>query len=273
MSTDLQASPLALEYGIHADRLPPALAANFRQSAPDAALEHFLSRAAGERAGALKTFAFVGLQRLMSDYDAYGMLRMYRMHLLGTEAFCKLLDRRAGELRGALLDVGAGDGGVTRFARPLFQRVVVTESSRALQRALARHGFARVAHDLGCAPWPSAERFEVVSLLNVLDRTSRPRSLLAHARAALAPGGRLLISVPLPLHPCVYEGSRTLQPEEPLPDATDTFEQGAQSLVHEVLSPAQLAVERWTRLPYVSHGDSRKPLYVLDAAVFVCSAY
>lgn len=272
MTPDTQSLLESFDYAVRAELLPPALAATFLPLAPDAAIEHFLSRAIHERAGTLKTFAFAGLRRVLSDYDAYGMLRMYQLHLLGTEQWAALLGRGLYEPRGTLLDVGAGDGGVTRFARPLFSRIVVTERSRSLRAALRRQGFRRVDHDLGEAPWPEPERFDVVSVLNVLDRTPRPRSLLAHARDALAPSGQLVVSVPLPLRPIVYDGPRTLAPEESLPDACEGFEQGVTSLARDVLEPARLSVQRWTRLPYVSQGDSRQPFYVLDAVVFACVA-
>jgi SAM-dependent methyltransferase len=257
----------SFEYAVDPARLDAPLRETFSSSSRDAEFDEFLRRAEVERAGKFRTFAFRSLQFLWSDYDAYAALRMYGMHLLGSRQWRALLARTADARRGSLLDVGAGDGGVTGFARPLFERIVVTESSRGLTRLLRRQGFEHVDHDLGAAPWPSDERFDVVSVLNVIDRTRRPRSLLAHARDALKPRGTLLVSVPLPLLPHVHVGSRTLPPDEALPEPRDTFEEGVNSLANELLTPLGLRVERWTRLPYASHGDTKHAFYVLDAVV------
>ncbi len=261
---------LGFTYGVARDRLSSGLAECFVQSGPDAALAQFLQHARAQRAGTLKTFVFRSLQRVLSDYDAYATLRMYRMHLLGTEQWRALLDRDVGTACGSLLDIGAGDGGVTHYARPLFERICVTESSRALARILRRKGFEVFDHDLGVASWPSAQRFDVVSMLNVLDRTLFPRTLLANARALLAPGGTLLVSVPLPLRAHVHVGPHTVDPEESLPAARAGFEESANALAEELLVPAGLCVRRFSRVPYVSHGDSRRAFYVLDAALFAC---
>ena len=38
-----------------------------------------------------------------------------------------------------------------------------------------------------------------------------------------------------------------------------------------LLLPAGLEIERLARCPYLSRGDAHAPLYVLDAAVWVCT--
>jgi SAM-dependent methyltransferase len=266
---------VALEYDVRLDCLSGSLAERFTPTRRDQELERFVEQTEALRAGPLKTLAFRGLRRFMSDYDAYGTLRMYRMHLLGSAQWRSLLGRDTdahAAPRGSLLDVGAGDGGVTSFARPLFERVCVTESSRALTRVLRHKGFEVIDHDLGTRPWPTPERFDVISLLNVLDRTQRPLSLLRNARLALRDAGTLLVSVPLPLRPHVYVGPDTADPDEPLPELRDDFEAGVSDLVDKLLTPHALTVQRFSRVPYLSHGDKQQAMYVLDAAVLACRA-
>ena len=262
-----------LAYDCDRGALAPALAACFAPLAPDAAARAFVAGARSSPHGRLATFAFDLLRRLLSDYDAYGLLGMYPMHLLSTAQFAELLREplAAGRPR-RLLDAGAGEGAVTAQAAALFDAVTVTEASRVLRRKLRARGFEVRGVDLGRTPLPAAHRFEAVLCLNVLDRCAYPRTLLAHLRQALAPEGRLLLSVPLPLRPHVQVGGRTADPEEPLPAAQPSWEAGASSLAEQVLGPAGLAIERLCRAPYLSHGDARAPLYVLDAAVFVCRA-
>ena len=257
-----------LWYDCDTAKLPEALAERFVRLDEDSEARAFLARAEARRPGWVKTIALRLLERLVSDYDAYGMLGMYDMHLLSTRQFRALLPDVPDGAR--LLDVGAGGGGVTERAAPLFGEVVATETSGPLRKRLSARGFRVVEHDLGRAPWPGPERFGVVSVLNVLDRTARPRSLLSHAVDTLAGGGRLLLSVPLPLRPHAYAGARVVDPEEPLPRLDGGWEACVGELVSAVIEPAGLRVERLTRVPYLSEGDASRPLYVLDAAVLVC---
>ena len=117
------------------------------------------------------------------------------------------------------------------------------------------------------APTPP---YDVVSCLNVVDRCLLPRALLRQCRNAVTPDGRLLLSVPLPYLPHAYRGGRAVDPTEALDVYSTSWELGAGLMVERVLEPLGLAVERWTRVPYLSGGDARRSLYVLDAAIWVC---
>lgn len=249
-------------------RLGDSLAETFVALEIDDEARAFVEGAEGERAGLVRTLVLRLLARFVSDYDAHGLLGMYAMHLFGTEQLRRLLPTLPAGAR--FLDVGAGAGDVTARAAPLFAEVTVTESSRVLRERLAARGHRVVDHDLGRAAWPGEERFDVVGLLNVLDRTARPRTLLAHARDVVVDGGRLLVSVPLPLRPVAYLGPKLVDPDEPLPAVDAGWEECVVRFVEDVIEPASLRVERLARVPYLSRGDALEPLYVLDAAVLVC---
>jgi SAM-dependent methyltransferase len=273
MTTQDASLDSALAFDCDRRALPSELAARFAPLADDGAARAFAERARAAPHGAAATFAYGLLRRALSDYDAYGWLGMYPMHLLSTAQFADLLApalQRPRPLR--LLDVGAGDGGVTARAAPLFAQVTATEASRPLRRRLRARGFSLLALDLEREPVPDALCFDAVLCLNVLDRCAYPRTLLAHARTALASGGLLLVSIPLPLRPHVQRGGQTVAPEEPLPEPLPTWELGAASIARELLTPCGLAIERLARAPYLSRGDARTPLYALDAALFVCRA-
>lgn len=207
------------------------------------------------------------LRHFMSDFDVNGLLGMYAMHLLDTSQWQQLLgppnQRR-------LLDIGAGSGDVTATLAPLFGTVATTEMSWAMARRLRRRGYLCFRVDVTETGAPD-EPWETISCLNVLDRCARPLSLLERLRAALAPGGELILSMPLPYAPIVYDGGVTREPSEPLPltDAT-SWEAGVAALVERVLAPAGLEVRRLARAPYVSAGDAYQPLYVLDDVILVC---
>jgi SAM-dependent methyltransferase len=273
---ELEIAPdLVLRYDCAREALPLELAARFVQFEHGTAARAFVAQALSAPHGRLATLGFRALRRFVSDYDAYGLLHMYPMHLLDTAQFARMLGWTGGvhnAPRGRLLDAGAGDGGVTAHAAPLFTEVAVTEASSVLRRRLRARGFRVLDCDLSRSPLPSGERFDAVLLLNVLDRCAYPRSLLRHARAALAPEGVLLVSVPLPLAPHVQAGGSTVDPEEPLPPPATSWELGAAELARDVLAKAGLRVLRLSRAPYLSRGDAQKGLYVLDAALFACAA-
>ncbi len=200
------------------------------------------------------------MRRLLSDYDVNGLLDMYPMYLLGSPAWETLL---TGQKRGTLLDVGAGDGGLTRYLAPLFREVTTTEASWAMARRLRKRGYECWQQDIGETPLPYT--YDCVSCLNVLDRTPYPIRLLQAIGRICAPQGCLLIATPLPLRAFYYSGPRTLTPAERLFAPGPTWERSAQQLVggiSEILP--QFELTRWTEAPYLSWGDVDEPLYVLS---------
>jgi SAM-dependent methyltransferase len=249
--------------------LPRSLAERLVTLPPDPDTERWLAAHGARPHGAVATALHRLLRRFASDYDVDGWLGMHPMHLLGTASWEALLGGRPG---GALLDVGAGDGGVTAFLAPLFDRVVALETSRPMVRRLRARGLEARAHDLSRAPLPGAPRFQAVALLHVLDRCARPRSLLDAALAHLEPGGALLVACPLPARPHVDVGGHTVDPDEPLGIEGERFEDALASLERALLAPRGLVVERWARTAYLARGDGGAPLFALDDAALVARA-
>lgn len=237
----------------------------FRPLDPDAERDGWLARYAGAPHGRLVTLLAGWLDPWLTTYDVHGLLGIYPMHLLSRAGWVELLGQRRG---GSLLDVGAGAGYVTEGARPLFEQIVCTETSRLLRWRLARRGFRALDSDLSDVG--VGRRFDVVSCFNVLDRTARPLSLLRNLIAHAAPAGRLLLSIPLPVNAHVHVAGGTASARERLPASARSWEGAVQELSEQLLETAGLALERIARVPYLSRGDAAQPLYVLDAAVWVC---
>jgi len=212
------------------------------------------------------------------------------MHVLST-AQARLLLRADGPPAGVLLDVGAGDGGVTSRLAPLFEHVVATEVSAPMVRRLRGRGFAAALHTAevsagGLAAAAAAEGgalpavqealaggFDCVALLNVLDRCDAPLTLLRQLRALLRPGGgRLLLAVVLPFRPFVEEGTQRKPPAEALGLPPDASFELSLSRLWAVLRPLGFALEAVARAPYLSDGDTNSPVYSLDDAVLVLRA-
>ncbi len=246
--------------------LPAALAERFVKLEPDD--EASLEALRAGRHGWWKTRLHSVLRTFLSDFDVNGLIGMYAMHLLDTRQWQQLLGPPGAR---RLIDIGAGSGDVTASLAPLFGSVTTTETSWAMSRRLARRGYVCFRVDVTEEGVPD-KPWDVISCLNVLDRCGRPLTLLEQLRSALAADGRLVLSMPLPYAPLVFDGGVTRDPDEPLPlsDAA-TWEEGVAALAEHVLAPAGLDIERLARAPYLSAGDSYQPLYVLDDAILVCT--
>jgi len=216
------------------------------------------------------------LSLFMSDFDVNGLLGMYPVFLLSTPTALALLEKTAGGsvAERSLLDIGSGSGDVTTRLLPLVSSVACTETSRFMAWRLRRRGFDCFRGAVGGGalgdPLGAQEPYDIVSLLNVIDRTSRPRTLLRAIAAHLQPGGILLLSTPLPFEPVVYHGGTTRTPEESLGIETDVWEDAVLELWRDELSPLGFELGALTRTPYLSGGDALQPAYVLDAAVLAC---
>lgn len=258
----------ALIYACKRERLSPALRQRFLELSPDTDTESFLAASERARTGWLRGAVHAALRPWMSDFDVNGLLGTYPLFLLGSAQWRSLLGDSPG---GSLFDIGAGDGAVTAHLASCFERVAVAEAAPAMRRRLARRGWTLHEAEVASAGVPGGP-YDTISLLNVLDRTARPRTLLERARAGLAPGGRLVVSLPLPYRPHWYDGGRTREPLERLPLDGASWEVGAATLIEGVLEPLGLEPVRFARVPYLSAGDRRRALYVLDAVVAVARA-
>jgi SAM-dependent methyltransferase len=260
---ELRGSP-----SIDPERLPPTLARTYSALPPDPDRERWVATVGARPHGALASSVHRALRRMASDYDVDGWLGTHPMFLAGTASWRALLG--AEHVGGALLDVGAGRGDVTAALAPLFDEVVATETSAPMVRRLRARGYEAHRIDLAVEPLPGAPRaFRAVSLLNVLDRCARPRSLLAAAVARLAPGGALVIACPLPARPHVDVGGHTVDPDEPLLADGEHFEDALASLAARVIEPAGLEIVRWTRTLYLARGDRDAPRHALDDAIVI----
>ena len=261
-----QDSGLLLRYGVRAPKLA-TLGAPFVELDFDEVVAKYVHDTAKSRHGWLKTWLHRRLRWFLSDFDINGLLGTYPMHVLSTAQWTQLLG--AGS-HGRLLDVGSGRGDVTTELGRLFDEVTATETSKPMVRRLEKLGFRVISGDL--ATLPHTDKYDVVSLLNVLDRCDRPLSLLGRARELVRSGGRLVIALVLPYRPFVYDSGVPRAPLERLPITYDSFEDAALQLVEQALLPLGFVIESMSRAPYLSGGDAEKPLYELDDLILVCRA-
>lgn len=258
-----------LKFGFEckSELLTPELAQRFQYMGSDDAMLRFVESIKASPASRMTTALFGHLRSYMSDYDAYGLLNIYAMHLLSTSQWETLIGDRRHQ---TLLDVGAGCGLVTDEIASIFQETMVTETSKVMTYRLRKKGYKVFSIDLAHQDLPVAKIFDVVTCLNVIDRCARPISLIKRIRNLLSSNGLLVLAVPLPLNPFTYVRGRTVDQYETLPVFEESWEKSVVSLVENVIQPLGFVVEKVSRVPYLSQGDSYQPLYKLDDVILVC---
>lgn len=166
-----------------------------------------------------------------------------------------------------LLDLGAGDGGVTQIMGPHFREVYTTEVSMPMKWHLQKKNYKL----LGINEWQQTGfKYDVISCLNLLDRCDDPLTLLRDIRESLVPKtGRLIVAAVVPFQPYVEVGGQWQRPKEHVKIKGKTWEEQVKNLSTELFEKTGYQVEAVTRLPYLCEGDMYNDYYVLDDAVFI----
>lgn len=95
-----------------------------------------------------------------------------------------------------ILDAGCGSGGNFAMLAPFGSLYAFEYDTEALTRARQRGGVTASPGSLPDGVPFAPQQFDLISLLDVLEHLERPVESLAELGRRLAPGGRLLISVP-----------------------------------------------------------------------------
>ncbi|XP_078274173.1 protein-L-histidine N-pros-methyltransferase [Rhinoraja longicauda] len=257
-------------YSCDSDLLPDHLRLLFVQSHLDGATMAFL-RQSSEKSGWLLVQIYYSLLTsvfgfFMSRTSINGLLGRGSMFVFSEEQLLGLL-RVGPEWRtGRALDLGAGDGEVTKIIGSHVEEVYVTEVSPTMKWQLRKKHYRVLEVD----EWQSGRlQYDVISCLNLLDRCDQPLTLLRDIRNVLEPWrGLLILAVVLPFQPYVEKGGRWERPAEWLHVTGQTWEEQACSL-SEALAGAGFTVVSFSRLPYLCEGDLYREHYVLDDVVFV----
>lgn len=256
---------IALRYDAELARLPLELRSAFVELDADSSTRAWIDAALARPNPRARIVLRNLAMTLLSIYDANGLTNIYQDRVLSTAQWRRLPG--VGGVR--LLDVGAGDGEVTRELAALFAEVATTELSRPMARRLRGKGFTCHQCDIAFEPIDGPGGFDVVALQNVLDRTTHPLRLLDRAQHLLAVGGRLVVAVPVPIQPVVFIGRARFDPVEMLPLGMPDFESAVTALHAQVFGPRGYRVTALARAPYLCRGGARSPVQVLDDAIFV----
>ncbi|XP_035389484.1 methyltransferase-like protein 9 isoform X2 [Electrophorus electricus] len=253
------------------DMLGEAIRPLFVQSQLDVDTQAFLQRSV-EKSGWLFTQLYHSLfstvfSPVISRTSINGFLGRGSMFVFSGEQFRHLLKIGPDWSGGRLLDLGAGDGGVTDVMGSHFREVYATEVSPPMKWQLHRKNYRL----LGIDEWQrTGFQYDLISCLNLLDRCDEPLELLRDIKKSLVPGsGRLILAVVLPFQPYVEMGGNWIRPKEHIQVKGKTWEEQVTNLSVDTFQKIGFEVEAVTRLPYLCEGDMKQDFYVLDDAVFV----
>jgi len=254
----------------------------FVQLRQDDDTREFLRFARQKKPSRLSRLAFKLSSLVYNRFDVQAMLGRSSMHLITAEQIRTLLAEVSAPLDfHSILDVGAGDGRVSAVAlQPLLRSgnssaLFCTETSRGMADKLAERGYTVLRQDLAAATRSStAGKHELIALFNVLDRCSRPVSLVKEVVSRLTSNGWILLATPLPFRGKHFEGTAQREPAEELPRTpkdTQEWAAHAQWLLHDALPQSlQLRPAVFTRVPYISMGDREHGAYVMTDVVVLC---
>jgi len=244
---------------------PARLLKQFVQLGPDPAAKEFLRTS--RRASLSQTVLHQALCCLpLDDFDINAWLDIYPLHLLTRDQMGKLFS--AANVTTPLpkvLDIGAGSGHVTHELKSHCASLTATETSAAMASRLQESGYEVWHEDIAATAQTRAAmgegNFDLVAVLNVLDRCASPKSMLAAAHMLLAPSPSwLLLATPLPFNGAYY-GRQTWWTGRPmesldLGSKDDNWNTQAVTLIEHVLPSMGFSPMVISRVPYLGGGDA-----------------
>ncbi|XP_047503657.1 protein-L-histidine N-pros-methyltransferase isoform X2 [Pieris napi] len=259
-------------YQVDKSKLSPELQEKFVQLHPDKETQEFLSTSIDKSSWVWTQLWYIlaksFLRHFWTTTDINGWLGRGSMFVLSSAQTKTLLSRaRAGrsgiDKQSTLVDIGAGDGEVSRRYADLFGTKYATEISASMRKVLSGKGFTV----LDVEDWWKGQKFSCVCMMNLVDRCMRPRTMLQQAREALTPDGLLLLALVLP-YKAYVEATSDHKPEERLPITGITFEEQVSSFV-EFMRGLGWEIASWSRVPYLCEGDFAQAYYWLDDSIYV----
>jgi ubiquinone/menaquinone biosynthesis C-methylase UbiE len=275
---------LSKHYKLNINQLPSHLLSKVKELQVDEATQKFYDSCMYE--STITSWIASGLRYFYSVTDTNAILNRGQMFVLSEAQAKSLIEPHLNfkkELR--LLDVGAGDGNVTKSFSPFFKTIVTTEVSSYMAKRLREKGYL-VAE----TPFISSDsheyfqdsneqKFDCITMMNLLDRCDHPMSMLQDAKRRLNTssdsGSCIVIALVLPFSDFVEDGVKRRKPHGPLPmmgarcKDNASFEQSLSHFLVNCVAPLGLQVQQISKVPYLCRGDDKNPYYVLNDVILV----
>lgn len=112
-------------------------------------------------------------------------------------------------------------------------------------------------------------RYDIITMFNVLDICNDPEKLLRHAINHLTGDGIIIISVPFPIEVRSWD-NRGVKKTNHLSQKNMSFEEAVSDFYTTLLAKNGLRLTFFTRLPYIVSLPDSKKTNVYDNGLFVC---
>lgn len=207
------------------------------------------------------------LNFVMTQTSINGLLNRGSMFVFSKQQFASLVGSELSPDFTAenVLDIGAGDGAVTNIFAHHFSNVFVTETSTPMRWRLKSRGYLLLDVDA----WGVDGKYDMITILNVLDRCAEPLTMLKTAKTSLKPSGLLIVALVLPFRPYVEFGGVKNKPIETVDIQGSKFEDQLSDIQTELFNKSGFEIVSWTKTPYLCQGDMKQAFYWLNDAVFL----
>lgn len=166
------------------------------------------------------------------------------------------------------LDLGAGDGGALERlgVKDMANHIWTTEICAVMRKRLEWRGFG--VKDV--ENWDD-QTYDVISMLNLLDRAGDPDLFLQKANRVLNSDGILLIAVVLPFNPYVERGGINNKPLKDISEFKSTSKMHSDQLdaFISAVENRGFKLERWSCVPYLCEGDQTTTYYTLRDTILI----
>uniref|UniRef100_A0A0N4Z1L9 Methyltransferase-like protein 9 n=1 Tax=Parastrongyloides trichosuri TaxID=131310 RepID=A0A0N4Z1L9_PARTI len=205
-----------------------------------------------------------------------GILDRGRMHVFSTGQLYDFLQlpNDWDSSQKTVLDLGAGDGMVTKKLSVYYNNVYATEMSNVMRWRLKQKGF----NIIDAEEWYKNDiikNVDLISVLNLLDRHYNPSLLLSQLHeASLKSGAKILMAIVLPIKQYVefHPSNNKNTPDSSVSVKGHTFEEQVESMINDIFTPLNFKVIRFSKAPYLCEGDHVKGYYRLTDALFLLEA-
>ncbi|CAD5228845.1 unnamed protein product [Bursaphelenchus okinawaensis] len=212
------------------------------------------------------------LQTITTKTTINGILGRGRMFVFSSEQIGAFLGADTGgwdRSEKSVIDLGAGDGYVTKNFSPYFSKIYATEASTVMEYRLRQKGFEVLPKD----DWTSKGPFNLISALNLLDRFFDPAKLLRDLfYVAKRDKCMVLMAIVLPIKQYVEfhpDGRRKTKADTVINVFGRHYEEHLNTFVTNVLRPNGFELVRWAKVPYLCEGDANGAYYKLDDALLL----